>query len=143
MSAGSIWLTAGILLCGAELLCPGVFLLWIGLAAMAAGGFTIAFALELPPQIAVFAALLGAALWLPLRWQARRGPPSGGINAPDAGLVGRSCRALAFVGREGRVSFRDGTWPARITDSSSPASGSALRIVGLDGTTLLVVADDA
>ncbi len=141
MSAGALWLLAGILLCGAELLCPGVFLLWIGLAAIAAGGITVALAPDLWVQIAAFAVLLAAALWIPVHWHLGRGGRSGGINAPDAGLVGQSCRALAFAGREGRVTFRDGAWSARTSDGSCPKPGTILRIVALDGTTLVVTAD--
>ena len=56
------------------------------------------------------------------------------------GLIGQSCRALAFQDGEGRVSFGDGTWSARMADRTTPATGQPLRIVGLDGTTLLVAA---
>ncbi len=61
---------------------------------------------------------------------------------PPSGLVGRLCRALAFDGVEGRVSFRDGTWPARMSRGEVPVPGAPLRVVGLDGTILVVVALD-
>ena len=140
MNAWSAWTIAGLLLGAAELIHPGVFLLWIGFAALVVGGATRAVDLDVPAQVAAFAAVLSVALWVSLRRHRgrRRGPA--GVNAPDVGLVGRPCRALAFAGPEGRVGFRDGTWAARTADGSEPAPGTALRIVGLDGTTLLVVA---
>jgi membrane protein implicated in regulation of membrane protease activity len=60
------------------------------------------------------------------------------VNAPTAGLIGSTCHALAFEAGEGRVSFRDGTWSARVADASAPQAGEVMRVVGLDGTTLLV-----
>lgn len=140
MDAGTGWIVAGLALCGAELLHPGVFLLWIGLAATAAGGATLALGLAPTGQVAGFAALLGIALWVSAgRLRGRRGRASPDVNAPGADIVGRTCRALAFAGAEGRVSFRDGSWPARLDGGPPPAPGASLRIVRLDGTTLIVV----
>jgi membrane protein implicated in regulation of membrane protease activity len=68
----------------------------------------------------------------------RRRPQLDAVNAPASGLIGQMCRALDFRDGEGRVALGDGTWTARVTDSSQPAAGQALKVVGLDGTTLLV-----
>jgi membrane protein implicated in regulation of membrane protease activity len=69
------------------------------------------------------------------------------VNAPSAGLIGQTCRAIEFRDGEGRVSLGDGAWPARMPGSmrygdAQPANGTMLKIVGLEGTTLLVVAND-
>ena len=138
MSADLVWALAGIALCGAELLHPGVFLLWIGLAAMATGAATWAGAFVPSLQIATF--LVALALLLTIPWLRRRRAPryAGGINAADTGLVGESCRAIAFDGPDGRVALRDGIWSARVAEGPTPSPGATLRIVGLKGTTLLV-----
>ena len=137
MIEGALWAVAGLLLCAAEMLAPGVFLLWIGLAACGTGALTALFALGWHAQLGAFVVLaLGLVGLAALRLRHR--PPRDVVNAPAAGLIGATCRALAFEAGEGRVSLRDGTWEARVADASSPADGEVLRVVGLDGTTLLV-----
>ena len=136
MTPGAWWMVAGLGLCAAEMLVPGVFLLPIGAAALLAGGATALLALGGTAQVVVFVALM-AALVAIAAWRTRRPQPDV-LNAPAAGLVGAVCRAVQFEGGEGRVSLGDGMWPARLASGDAPAPGSLLRVVGLDGTTLLV-----
>ncbi len=138
MNTDLAWTLAGLALCGAELLHPGVFLLWIGLAAVATGAATWAFGLQAVLQIGTFIGSLAVLLCVPLLDRRRHRGFDGGVNAADIGLVGATCRAIAFVGSEGRVTFRDGAWPAQAVDDGSPAPGTNLRIVGRKGTVLLV-----
>ncbi len=135
MSGGAIWLLAGLLLGALELILPGYFLLWIGLAAMGAGLLTTVFAFGLHWQLAAFTTLAVALICVAAM---RRRPVPDTVNAPNAGLIGTTCYALGFEAGEGRVRFRDGTWQARITGGLTPQANEPLRIVGLDGTTLLV-----
>lgn len=135
MSGGTIWLVAGLLLGAQELLAPGFFLLWIGLAAGATGALTAILDIGLTGQLATFAALAIALIALVA---IRRRPVPDTINAPNAGLIGTTCYALDFQAGEGRVRLRDGTWQARLSDGGVPVINTPLRIVGLDGTTLLV-----
>lgn len=138
MTPGAWWIVAGLLGCAAEMVVPGAFLLPIGLAACGTGIITAVAGLGWTGQFAAFAALTSALVGAAaIRLRHRRQAPDA-LNAPGADLIGQTCRALEFEGAEGRVSLRDGTWPARMTDRPSPASGEALRVVGLDGTTLLV-----
>ncbi len=135
MSNGSIWLIAGLLLAAQELILPGVFLLWIGAAAIAAGLLTVAIGLTLHWQIGAFVAL--AIALVALAALRRRAIPDT-LNGPSTGLIGTTCYALAFDAGEGRVRYRDGTWQARMTDGATPSANEPLRITGLDGTILLV-----
>lgn len=137
MSPVATWLVAGLVLCAAEMVAPGVFLLWIGLAACGTGAVAAAFDLGWTSQLGVFVVLTLVLIGL-AGWRLRHRPPRDVVNAPAAGLIGATCHALAFQAGEGRVSLRDGTWAARVADASSPASGEVMRVVGLDGTTLLV-----
>ena len=141
MSYSALWVIAGLALCAAEMVVPGAFLLWIGLAACGVGALTEAFGLDWPAQVAGFIAialaLIGAAA---VRTRTR--PRDDTVNAPNAGLIGATCYALAFDAGEGRVSLRDGTWQARVADGTTPALGEAMRVVALDGTTLLVARAD-
>lgn len=138
MTPGAWWIVAGLLGCAAEMVVPGAFLLPIGLAACATGLVTelagLGRAGQLVAFVALTAALVGAAA---VRLRLRRQAPDA-LNAPGADLIGQTCRALAFEGAEGRVSVRDGAWPARMSGQPPPASGEVLRIVGVEGTTLLV-----
>ena len=136
MTAAELWAIAGLLLCAAELIAPGVFLLWIGLAAIGAGALAALFALGWHAQIAAFIALALILIAAVFRRVRPHGPDL--VNAPNAGLVGSHCTALEFRGGEGRVRLRDGAWQARIGGTTAPAPGATLRVVGLDGTTLLV-----
>ncbi len=141
MSSGTIWIIAGLLGCAAEMAAPGAFLLPIGLAACGTGVVTEWIGLSAAQQVATFLVLTAGLI--AATWRVRgRGPRTDKVNAPAAGLIGQTCRALAFEQGEGRVALGDGVWPARVIDRSAPAAGSLLEVVGLDGTTLLVSARD-
>ena len=137
MNAWGVWLAAGLLLTAFEMVVPGAYLMWVGLAAVATGGMTLLLGVGWAWQLALFVAFTAALVGLvALRLQRR--PAVDRVNAPSAGLVGQTCQALQFHGGEGRVAFGDTTWAARTADGSAPAEGQPLRILGLDGTTLLV-----
>lgn len=141
MTFGTIWIIAGLLACAAEMALPGAFLLPIGLAACGTGAVAEWLGLDGARQVVLFLALTAALI--AVAWQVRgRRPRPDMVNAPAAGLIGQTCRAMAFEGGEGRVALGDGTWPARVADRSAPAPGALLEVVGLDGTTLLVSARD-
>ena len=137
---GEIWIVLGLLGCAAEMLAPGVFLLPIGLAAVGAGVATELAGLGWGGQVLVFVALMAVLVGAAVLRMRRQPAPVDTLNAPDAGLIGQTCRALGFEGGEGRVSLGDGTWAARVADRSTPDAGALLRVVGLEGTTLLVAA---
>lgn len=138
LSAGEVWIIAGLLGCALEMLLPGVFLLPTGLAAVGAGAVTMLAGLEWRGQVLVFLALTAALVGIAALRTRQRAAVTDAVNAPAAGLVGQTCRALGFEAGEGRVSLGDGTWPARVVDGPVPEAGAVLRVVGLDGTTLLV-----
>lgn len=141
--AGASWIVGGLVVAALEMLAPGVFLLWIGMGALVAGVVTemaglFGGRLGWPGQVGVFVVatvgLVGAAAWR-LRGRARTG---NGVNTPAGGLVGQTCRAVAFRDGEGRVALGDGTWAARVAGEAQPEPGDALLVTGLEGTTLLV-----
>lgn len=140
MMPGEVWIIAGLLGCALEMGAPGVFLLPTGLAAVGAGMVTMLAQLDWRGQVLVFLALMAVLVGVAALLMRRRVVATS-VNAPAAGLVGQTCRALVFEAGEGRVSLGDGAWPARMVDGSAPASGAVLRVMGLDGTTLLVRGD--
>lgn len=138
MDAALIWLLAGLLLLGAEILIPGVFLLWIGLAAIGTGLMLLVVAPPLWVVVTVFVALLAAGIALALRLR-RSGQTRPQVNTPSSGLVGR-IGVLAEPNATGpRVRIGDSDWAARLPrDLAGIPAGTRVRVEGVDGTTLVV-----
>ncbi len=133
-----MWLMAAILLGIAELIVPGVFLIWLAAAAAATGLITLASGIALPFQFAVFALLAIASVYFGRRWYVNNPMPSADplLNDRAARLAGRTVVVTAaIVNGEGRVRVGDGVWSCRGPDC---AEGSRVRIVGADGSCLEV-----
>src|SRR5436305_9780647 len=135
------WLIFGLLLMGLELLAPGVFLFWLGLAALLVGGLSFAINPSWQSQILLFAIFAAAAvpLW---RRVARRDTATGSSNpflhqraeAP----VGRVFTLeKPIVDGAGTVRIDDTIW--RVAGPDAPA-GSRVKIVSADGASLTVAA---
>lgn len=131
------WLIGGLVLLSAEMLIPGVYLVWIGLAALITG--LLAFALPVPAELASFAALSVGATLLGRGWYRGRPVVSSDplLNDRAAQLIGRVVTVVEPIdtGR-GRVRVGDGIWSARGT--SEAAAGEQVRIIGHDGQLLIV-----
>jgi membrane protein implicated in regulation of membrane protease activity len=109
--------------------------MWIGLGALGTGAAVWGIDLEFGGQVAVFAVLSVASVVIGLRLR----KPSGRLNTQTAGLAGRAATALVFDGREGRVRLGDSDWPARVPHGvAAPATGTRLRVEGVDGSVLIV-----
>lgn len=136
MSDWIIWLATGLALLMLEMLAPGVFMMWLGLAACGTGLVTLATGMGFELQVVTFGVLTAISLAVGLRLR-RRHPPR--LNTQQAGLAGRPATALTFRGREGRVRVGDSDWAARVpTDVPPPEPGARLRVEGVDGTVLIV-----
>lgn len=132
------WMIFGVALAIGELVLPGVFLIWIAIAAAVTGA--VAWLLPVPAtvQIIIFAALCLIATYAGRRWYRDNPVPSTDpmLNDRAARLVGRSVVVVEPIANgEGRVRVDDGTWSA--TGPDAPV-GTRLTVVGSDGTTLLV-----
>ncbi|BDG72832.1 NfeD family protein [Roseomonas fluvialis] len=138
MDPALIWILAGLVLLGAETILPGVFLLWIGIAAVGTG---LVLLVGSPPfwvTTSVFVALLAGGIAVALRLRAGRHPRPR-VNTPDAGLIGRF-GVLTDPGSAGpRVRVGDSDWAARLPrDVADSPAGTRVRVEGVDGTTLVV-----
>jgi hypothetical protein len=121
-----------------EMLLPGVFMMWLGLAACGAGVLTLAFEFGFSGQVVSFGVL--AAITLTIGLRVRR--PTTIMHTERAGLVGRPATALVFHGRDGRVRLGDTDWPARVPPEIAPPDpGARLRVAQVEGTTLIVRPD--
>jgi membrane protein implicated in regulation of membrane protease activity len=129
-----IWLAAGLVMMLLEMAVPGVFLLWLGLAAVGTGIVVHLLGAVFWVDVVVFAALAGASITVGLKLRGPKRPST--LNTPGSGLVGRPATALEFHGRNGRVRVGDSDWNARLANGADPQA--PLRVVGVDGTTLIV-----
>ena len=133
-----LWMLAAILLGIAELIVPGVFLIWLAAAAAATGLLTLAFGIDLPFQFATFALLAIAAVYSGRRWYLANPMPSADpmLNDRAARLVGRTVVVVAAIENgEGRVKVGDSVWSCRGADAPE---GARVRITGADGSFLKV-----
>ncbi|MEN2784867.1 NfeD family protein [Sphingomonas qilianensis] len=139
IGAGTLWLALALLLGLAELLIPGVFLVFLAIAAALTGAATLVLAdLPLAGQLASFALWSGVTVLIGRRWY--RDYP---IETADPLLNDRAARLIgeivtveqAIDGGHGRVKVADGVWPARGPDC--PA-GTRVRVHQVDRGVLVV-----
>jgi len=126
------WLILAGVLGIAEILVPGIFLIWIGMAALVTGLVTLALGIPEPLQFSLFAMLAVAAVFAGRRWFARNPIESSDplLNDRAARLVGETVTVVeAIEGGEGRVRVGDGVWPAKGADAPL---GTRLRVTGID-----------
>jgi membrane protein implicated in regulation of membrane protease activity len=133
------WIILGVVLIGVELLAPGIFFLWLGLAALATGLTDAVFGLSWQSSTLLFAALsvaavlVGRAISPP---SVHREEASGLLNRRGAALVGRVFILEGPIAAgEGRIRVDDSSWRVRGPDLPT---GASVRVIGLDGATLLV-----
>jgi len=135
------WLIFGFVLMGLELLAPGVFLFWLGLAALLVGLLSFAISPAWQTQLLMFAAFTAAAV--PAWRHFARSASSSSVSNPFLNK-----RTEAMIGREftlekpivdgsGTVRIDDTVW--RVAGPDTPA-GSRVRIVQADGASLTVAA---
>jgi membrane protein implicated in regulation of membrane protease activity len=140
LSAHWWWLIAAALLAILEIFMPGLFLIWIALAAGVTGVALFFLPLTFPLQAVLFAVLAFISVWCGRRWYARNPVPTSdpNLNARADRLIGQVVTVVAAIENgKGRVRVGDGVWNARGPDA--PA-GSAVRVVAADGTCLTVEA---
>lgn len=134
------WWLLALILIGAELLVPGFFMLWIGIAA-AVMGLLLTFLPPLPflSEAALFAALSLVSCFVYWRFLRRA------IDEPSAQpLLNR--RAEQFIGRryvldtaivngQGKARVGDSHW---LVEGPDLPAGTAIEVVGVEGATLKV-----
>jgi inner membrane protein len=136
------WWILGMVLLAAEMAAPGVFLIWIGLAAMVVGAASLALWGEVwwswQLQLVLFAALSLALTLAGRSYFARRHAESDQpmLNRRGDSLVGRTSTLVEPI-REGRGRIRlDDTWWS-VTGPDLPA-GMRVRVADWTGSELIV-----
>ena len=133
-----VWVTIGLVLAILEMLVPGVYLIWLAVAALATGLLTFMLDLSLPMQVIdfVFLALIAA-------FSAKRFLRDRPIESADPMMNRRLDRMVGQTGTitvalehgSGRVHVGDSDWMATGPDI---AEGTRVRIIGSEGGTLRV-----
>ena len=133
-----LWLGGGLILCAAETMAPGTFLIFIGAAAAIVGAIAYFFALDLTTQLLLFGALVVALVMI--------GRDAYGSLHAGAGPLPQS-RAHALIGSDflleeaivhdyGRIRVGDSSW--RVKGADCPA-GAKVRVVAVEDGSILRV----
>ena len=137
------WWLLALLLIAAELVAPGYFLLWIGLAAGLMGLVMLA----VPNLVFIVQAILFALLsiavclvyWKFIRPSAELRDDQPLLNRKGDRMIGRRVVVVdAIINGRGKVTVGDSAWLAEGDDC---AVGTAVKVVAVNGTSLQVVAD--
>lgn len=133
-----VWLTLGLVLAGLEMLLPGVYLIWLAVAAIITGVLTLAFELSLPVQVVDFVFLSLIIAFSAKRFLREKPIESADplLNRRGARLVGETALVVEAIEHgSGRVKLGDSEWIAR---GPNVAAGERVRVTGSEGAVLLV-----
>lgn len=137
------WMVLGLVLLGAEVLVPGFFLIWIGIAAVIVGAISLALwdsgIWTWQVQVLTFGALAVVSVFAG-RAIVRRGDVSDEplLNQRSAQLIGRTATLQeAIVNGQGRVKIGDTTWSVSGPDLEA---GTQVRVIGAADMKLTVEA---
>ncbi len=132
------WLALGLLLAVAEIVIPGVFLIWLAGAAIITGLLAWVLPLSLAIQIVIFAVLAIVAVFSGRRYLAAHPVVSADPLMNDRGgrLVGETVLVTSAIdGGSGKVKCGDSEWLATGPDAEP---GTRMRVASHRGTVLVV-----
>ena len=132
-----IWIAAGVVLAGLEMLAGGeLWLLFAGLAAIIVGLLAGVGVTGLGAQLLVFSALAVSAFFL----RRRLLKPTDAEPVGSESLVGElgTVTSAILPGKTGDAEFRGARWPARTASGNPIESGSTVRVSRMEGITLFV-----
>lgn len=134
------WFIAGGVLLLLELLAPGSFLLWFGIAAIVTGALSYGIGWPWQAQFIAFAviSLLLVPLWLRVSRRSKNTTDQPFLNRRNVGMVGRGFTLeKPIVNGAGTVRIDDTIWRIAGPDL---AAGSRVKVVRADGAELWVEA---
>jgi membrane protein implicated in regulation of membrane protease activity len=131
------WIAAGVLLFG-ELMLPGVFLIWLALAAAAVAVIDLIFDMVWQVELALFSGFAVVFVLVARSWMIKR-PPSDRthLNRRMFDYVGQSYPLdQPITGGRGRLRIDDTVWEALGPDLPQ---GAMVRVTAVEGLKLRVV----
>lgn len=134
------WAIAGLVLCMLEMLAPGMFLLWVGIAAFANALLLLATPVSIEWLMVSFCVFMAISVLIGRKVYGERDVASDApfLNRRADALLGRETRLQSAIENGiGLAQIDDTVW--RVTGSELPA-GTHVKITGLsqDGTILQV-----
>lgn len=138
INAETIWIIIGILLLTVEMLAPGMYLMFLGGAAILTGLLGFALPLPLTAELVIFAVLSVLSVFVAKRWLDVYPILSDSplLNARIAQMIGETVTVVEPIEHgSGRVKVGDGVWSASGPDA---AVGTKMRITGAEGNRLHV-----
>ena len=140
ISTHCFWLSLGLILGASEMVIPGFFLIWLGLAALIVGGLDYFLPITVAYQVAMFATLSVITVFAGKKFLHDNPIESDDTKLNDRGarLTGEIVTVVeAITDGNGRVKVGDSIWSARGVDA---ALGARVKVIGADGAVLLVEA---
>ena len=135
------WFIIGFALLIIELVTGTTYILWPAAAALLMGVILFAVPMGWQAQLLLFAVLSVVFLFLGdrfIRPKMNKPTDAPDLNKRSAQLIGERVKAIrTFDSGRGRVKLGDTEWSAR-TESANPQGGDELKVVRVDGTTLVV-----
>jgi membrane protein implicated in regulation of membrane protease activity len=138
LSSHWLWLGLGLLLAIAEIMIPGVFLIWLAGAALITGVVTWLMPLGLPLEIVLFSVLAVVSVFIGRNYlRANPAEPADPkMNDRGARAVGETVVVTQVIeAGQGRVKLGDSEWIAKGPDAEP---GTRMRVTAHDGAVLVV-----
>ncbi|HEV7256563.1 MAG TPA: NfeD family protein [Bosea sp. (in: a-proteobacteria)] len=133
------WVILGLILIGGEVFAPGVFLIWLGLAALLTGAVVGITGIGWQAAALVFAGFSLVSVVVGRLLTRRKGEEpdaATGLNDRGRQLIGKVFRLeTTMTGGEGRIRVGDSSW--RVIGPELLA-GSEVRVIRVEGATLVV-----
>ena len=135
---GWSWLILGAILLALEIMVSGIFMLWLGLAAMVTGLATLLFSVNVQAQLIIFAITSVITVLIGRKLFAARNNDTDQpyLNQRRGQLIGKTFVVTSSIenGR-GKVKIGDTVWTAEGPDTQI---GDRVRVIGVDGNRVLV-----
>jgi len=139
------WLALAGVFIGLEILAPGVFLIFLGIAAGLVGLTILALPdLDWRLQLLLFAVMAVVLVYVGRRIYGRMSTAEdhGGLNRRGERLVGEvyPLASGGMTGGRGKLRVSDSDWLARLADGGDAdhPEGAPMRVVAVEGATLIV-----
>ncbi|MEH6756346.1 MAG: NfeD family protein [Parasphingorhabdus sp.] len=130
------WLIIALLLAIAEIMVPGVFLIWLGTAAAITGLIAMFIDINVAGQFTLFGLVSLASVFLGRRWYLNNVVESDDplLNNRSGRLIGQTVIVVETISEtSGRAKVADGEWPAK---GPAMKKGTMARIVAVEGGVL-------
>lgn len=132
------WMGGGLILAILEMVVPGVYLFWLGIAALITGVAALVLPIHLPVELVLFTILSISIIYASRRWTRSEAIPTNDplLNDRTGRMMGEVLTLVSPIENgQGRARVGDGEWT--VTGPDLP-SGTHVRVVGAQGIVLRI-----